>query len=82
MSMRKYIRAMLRGQAEKMGAKSSKFVNYEFDRRQIKKYGIEQREINKAKGTHPKSRWKARFQFARMQAERRKDARKKRGIAV
>lgn len=67
--MRKYIRAMLRGEAEKFGAKPSKWVNREFNRLQIKKYGVEKREINKAKGTHPKSRWKARIEFGLLKAK-------------
>lgn len=64
MSKRKHIRAILRGEAEKIGAKPSKYVNKEFDRRQIKKYGAAVREINKAKGTHPKRRWRVRVETA------------------
>lgn len=63
MSMRKYIRGMIRGEAEKIGAKPSKWVNREFDRRQVKKYGVERREINKEIGTQPKSRWKSRIKI-------------------
>lgn len=69
MSMRKYVRAMLRGEAEKIGAKPSKYVNREFNRLQIKKYGETEREVNKAKGTHPQSRWKARIEFALLKAK-------------
>lgn len=61
MSMRKHIRAMLRGKAEKMGAKPSKWVRSEFDRYQIKKYGDKRRKINRAKGTHRRRTWKARI---------------------
>lgn len=61
MSMRKYIRAMSRGEAEKMGAKPSKWVRNEFDRYQIKKYGGKRRKINRAKGTHRRNTWKARI---------------------
>ena len=72
MSMRKYIRAMLRGKAEKIGAKPSKYVNREFDRMQVKKYGVERREINKARGTAPKSRWGQRTELGIMNADARK----------
>ena len=73
MSMRKYIRAMLRGKAEKIGAKPSKYVNREFDRMQIKKHGVEKREINKARGTAPKRKWKARTEIGLMNAHDRKE---------
>ena len=73
MSMRKYIRAMIRGEAEKIGAKPSKWVNREFDRRQVKKYGVEKREINKEIGTQPKSRWKSRIKIGLMNARNRKE---------
>lgn len=71
MSMRKYVRGMLRREAERKKIKPSKWVNREFDRIQIKKYGIEQREINKAKGTHKKSSWKTRIELAIMKAKER-----------
>lgn len=79
MSMRKYIRAMLRGKAEKIGAKPSKWVNREFDRRQVKKYGVEKREINKEIGTQPKSRWKSRIKVGLLTAHDRleKEAKRK-----
>ena len=80
MSMRKYIRAMLHGKAEKIGAKPSKYVNREFDRRQVKKYGVEGREINKAKGTHPKRRWKTRVEFGYEKAKQRKEIANKKGV--
>ena len=73
MSMRKYIRAMLRGKAEKIGAKPSKYVNREFDRMQVKKYGVEKREINKARGTAPKRRWRALTEIGIMNASNRKE---------
>lgn len=82
MAMRKYIRAMLRGKAEKFGAKPSKYVNSEFDRIQIKKYGVDNREINKAKGTHPKKRWKARVEFGKEIARERKDIAHKQGVTL
>lgn len=79
MSMRKYIRAKLRGQAERMRAKPSKWVKSEFERHQIEKYGVERREINKAKGTHPKRRWKLRIDFGKEKARERIELAKKRG---
>lgn len=82
MSMRKHIRAMLRGEAEKMGAKPSKWVRSEFDRYQIKKYGVEKREINKAKGTHPKRRWKSRVEFGYEKAQQRIELAKKKGVTL
>ena len=72
---------MLRREAERKKIKPSKWVAREFDRIQIKKYGIEQREINKAKGTHKKSSWRARIVFAIEKAkERRERANKKKRI--
>lgn len=81
MSTRKYVRGMLRREAERKKIKSSKWVNREFDRLQIKKYGIAQREINKAKGTSKKSTWRTKIAFAIEKArERRERAEKKRRI--
>ena len=79
MGMRKYIRAMLHGEAEKIGAKPSKYVSREFDRRQVKKYGVEAREINKARGTSPKSKWHQRNKIGLMTAHDRleKEAKRK-----
>lgn len=77
MGKRKYIRAMLRGEAEKIGAKPSKYVNREFDRIQIKKYGIEKREINKARGTAPKRRWRALTEIGIMTASNRREKEEK-----
>lgn len=73
MSTRKYVRGMLRREAERKKIKPSKWVNREFDRIQIKKYGIEQRELNKAKGTHKKSSWRTRFELAIMKAKERRE---------
>ena len=73
MSTRKYVRGMLRREAERKKTKPSKWVNREFDRIQIKKYGIERREINKAKGTHKKSSWRVRCELAVMKAKDRKE---------
>ena len=77
MGMRKYIRAMLHEEAKRIGAKPSKYVNREFDRIQIKKYGIEKREINKAIGTAPKSRWKQRIEIGLLNASDRKELKEK-----
>ena len=59
--MRKYIRKLLRSQAENMGAKASRYVRSEFDRFQIEKYGRDKRRINQAKGTHKRSTWRMRI---------------------
>lgn len=81
MSTRKYVRGMLRREAERKKIKPSKWVNHEFDRLQIKKYGIEQREINKEKGTNKKSTWRQRITFAIEKAkERRERTNKKRRV--
>lgn len=78
MGMRKYIRAMLHGEAEKIGAKPSKYVNREFDRRQVEKYGVEKREINKARGTSPKSKWSQRTKLGLLNASTRREKKGKR----
>lgn len=77
MSTRKYIRAMLRGEAERKGVKPSKWVNRNFDRLQIKKHGLEKREINKAIGTHPRRRWKLRTAIGLLNAQERRTSKKK-----
>ena len=59
--MRKFIRKMLRGKAEKMGVRPSLYVRSEFDRRQAKKYGRIARRINQAKGTHIRRTWRTRI---------------------
>ena len=55
--MRKYIRNMLRAEAERMGVKPSRYVSKEWDRRQVDKYGEPRRRINQAKGTHKRKTW-------------------------
>lgn len=62
--MRKYIRYMLRKKAEKMGVKPSKYVKEEFNLIQIKRYGRRVRRMNQARGTHKRSTWKNRVNFA------------------
>lgn len=59
--MRKYRRAIIRAKAEKRGVKASKFVKDYFNGIQERKYGKEQRLINKARGTHKKSTWRNRL---------------------
>ena len=58
--MRKYIREIMRNNARKQKIKPSKWVRSEFDRKQVKKFGLKRRTINKAKGTHKRSIWKQR----------------------
>lgn len=60
--MRKYIRKIIRHEAEQEKAKPSKYVHYEFEKMQIKKYGFKKRLINKAKGTRRRINWKANIQ--------------------
>lgn len=60
--MRKYIRLMLKNKAEKEGFKSSTYVHNNFEEMQIKKYGATNRLKNKAKGTHPRKKWKSRIE--------------------
>lgn len=62
--MRKYIRNMIRSQAENKGAKASRYVRSTFNRLQIKKYGSDNRIINQAKGTHKRSTWRIRISLA------------------
>lgn len=69
MSMRKLIRASMRGEAERRGAKSSKWVSVEFDRYQIKKYGSTKRAINKGRGTRKRSKWKEAIAYELLKAQ-------------
>lgn len=64
MANRKIIRNRMRADAERLGVKSSKYVNHEFEKHQIKKYGAEIREINKAKGTKKRRTWRMRITSA------------------
>ena len=59
--MRKFIRNMLRSQAERLGVKPSKYVAREFDKYAVKKYGETRRRINQAKGTHKRRTWGTRI---------------------
>lgn len=56
--MRKYIRYGLRVAAEKAGVKPSRHVAYGWDEIQNHKVGWAVRQINKAKGTAPKHKWR------------------------
>ena len=62
--MRKYLRNQMRCAARAAGVKPSKHVAYAWDEWQVHKYGATARKINKARGTHPKRRWKNRVQSA------------------
>lgn len=59
--MRKYIRKMMKYNAEQQRIKASKFVHNNFEQLQIKKYTKTRRDINKAKGTHKRRIWKQRI---------------------
>ena len=72
MSTRKYIRSRLRADAERIGAKPSRYVNREFDAYQTKKYGATVRTINKAKSTHKRKTWKTRIVIATASLRKRK----------
>lgn len=56
--MRKYIRFMYRVYAEKNGIKPSAFVAEQWDRLQIKRYGISARSRNVLHGTKPAYKWR------------------------
>ena len=58
--MRKYIRAMLRVEGEHERMKPSRYVKAAFEQFQQKKYGVEERRKNQAKGTHKKYLWRSR----------------------
>lgn len=62
--MRKYIRAIMRAEAEKKGFKPSKAVHEMWTRFQVKKIGQNGsviRKVHQARGTHPKRQWKQRY---------------------
>jgi hypothetical protein len=60
-NMRKYIRHMMRLEAERTGKKPSEFVNAAWNTRQIARVGWRRRRANVAKGTAPKRKWAARI---------------------
>ena len=60
--MRKYIRKMMKAEAEKMNVKPSRWVHKSFEKYQIDKYGEITHIKNKAKGTHKRNTWKTRIE--------------------
>ena len=68
--MRKYIRQMMRYDAQCKGIKASKYVKEQFEKRQIKKYGPYIRDLAKAISTHPRRTWKNRCSGVYMQNEK------------
>ena len=54
---RRFIRSILRAEAERKGINPAKYVHWQFDKIQIGKYGIVRRLVNIAKGTHVRSTW-------------------------
>lgn len=59
--MRKYIRNMMRHEAERTGKRASEFVHAAWENRQIARVGWKRRMMNIAKGTAPKRKWAARI---------------------
>lgn len=62
--MRKYKRAVLRGRAEKLGAKPSKYVHNQWIKYQMQFRSAKEVAINKARGTKKKENWSERISFA------------------
>ena len=60
--MRKHIRYIMRVQAEKNGFKPSKAVHQLWYRYQEKKFNHQQHLAHIARGTRPKSKWKAAYE--------------------
>ena len=58
--MRKYIRAIIRAEGETQHLKASRYVKSVFENLQQKRYGVENRRKNQAKGTHKKYLWRSR----------------------
>lgn len=59
--MRKYIRNMMRHEAERTGKRVSEFVHAAWENRQIARVGWRRRRANVAKGTTTKRKWAARI---------------------
>lgn len=59
--MRKYIRHMMRRQAERTGKRPSEFIHAAWENRQIARMGLQRRRANVAKGTAPKRKLAARI---------------------
>lgn len=62
--MRKYVRSILRAQADRKKEKPSDFIKHVFNKLQISKYGKIVREHNMLKGTHRKKNWEFRYQMS------------------
>lgn len=58
--MRKYIRAIIRAEGETQHLKASRYVKSVFENLQQKRYGVDNRRKNQAKGTHKKYLWRSR----------------------
>ena len=58
--MRKYIRAIIRADGERRRLKPSRYVKSTFEQLQQKKYGVNERRKNQARGTHKKYLWASR----------------------
>ena len=55
--MRKYVRSIIKTKGVYDRLKPSRYVKAVFDRIQQRKYGVEKRRNNQAKGTHKKYLW-------------------------
>lgn len=58
--MRKYIRNMMRYAAKNNHTKPNRWVKAAFESFQLKRYGVNRRRANQAKGTHPGHLWRSR----------------------
>ena len=58
--MRKYMREILRREAERLGVKASRYVATKWNEHQVRKLGREQRAVNVMRGTKPRRRWPGR----------------------
>lgn len=62
--MRKYIREIMRTEGKRNKLKPSRYVKAAFEQLQQKKYGVENRKKNQARGTHKRYLWRARINGA------------------
>jgi hypothetical protein len=58
--MRKYIRAMIRSEGERKHLKPSRWVKTVWESSSHKKYGVNGRKVNQARGTHKGHLWSTR----------------------
>lgn len=58
--MRKYVRVIIKTEGEHQHLKASRYVKAMFEQLQQKRYGVEKRRKNQAKGTHKKYLWRSR----------------------